>query len=97
METQFRPYSKLLTLGSTQTSSVTLADTGDTAFSCNYVSVESSGAANAHFTVQYDAEGITTPLANQNKPCVLGDTSGVTGGIGKSNGGVVELLLALGS
>lgn len=94
METQFRPYSKILTLGSTSTSSVTLADTGDTAFACNFVSVACSGSNNAYFTVQYDADNVTTPLANQSKPCVLGDTSGITGGIAKTNGGVVELLLA---
>ena len=93
METQFRPFTKILTLGSTATSSVTLADTGNDSFKCNYVSVEGSGGAQAYFTVQYDAPSITTPLANQTTPPVLGDVSGVTGGIAKCNGGVVELLL----
>ena len=93
METQFRPYTLLATL--TDVSSIELRDTSGSLLECNYVSVESSGTGESFFSVSYEAPGITTPLANQTAAsALLGTTSGITGGIGKSNGGVVEFLLS---
>ena len=95
METQFRPYTILATFGTTDGSSIELRDTSGNSLDCNYISVESSGGNNTFFTVSYDAPGITTPLASQTAAsALLGTTSGITGGLGKSNGGVVEFLLS---
>jgi len=95
METQFRPYTILATAASVTPSSIELRDTSGSLLECNYISVESSGTTDSFFSVSYDAPGITTPLANQTTaPSLLGHTSGITGGIGRSSGGVVEFLLS---
>jgi hypothetical protein len=95
METQFRPYTILASLASVTPSSIELRDTSGNSLECNYISVESSGTADSFFSVSYDAPGITTPLANQTTaPSLLGTTSGITGGIARSSGGVVEFLLS---
>jgi len=95
METQFRPYTILATFGTTDGSSIGLRDTAGSSLDCNYISVESSGTTDSFFSVSYDAPGITTPLANQTTTsALLGTTSGITGGIGRSSGGVVEFLLS---
>ena len=95
METQFRPYTKVVELTTTAAQDIPLKDSADELLECNYISVESSGSNNLFFQVAYDAPGLTTPLTGQAKAdAMLGDTSGVTGGVGKSNGGVVELLLS---
>jgi len=95
METQFRPYTKVVELTTTGSNTIDLKDSAGELLKCNYISVESSGAVNLFFQVAYDAPGITTPLSNQSlADAMVGDTSGVTGGVGKSNGGVVELLLS---
>jgi len=95
METQFRPYTILASLASVTPSSIELRDTSGSLLECNYISVESSGTTDSFFSVSYDAPGITTPLANQTTaPSLLGTTSGITGGIARSSGGVVEFLLS---
>ena len=95
METQFRPYTILATATSVTPSSIELRDTSGNSLDCNYISVESSGVGNSFFSVSYDAPGIATPLANQTTaPSLLGHTSGITGGIARSSGGVVEFLLS---
>jgi len=93
METQFRPYTILARL--TDVSSIELQDTSGNSLDCNYISVESSGTGNSFFSVSYNAPGITTPLANQTAAsALLGTTSGITGGIARSSGGVVDFLLS---
>ena len=95
MEVQFRPYTIVASLASVTPSSIELRDTAGNSLDCNYISVESSGTADSFFSVSYDAPGITTPLANQTTaPSLLGTTSGITGGIARSSGGVVEFLLS---
>jgi len=95
METQFRPYTILATAASVTPSSIELRDTSGSLLECNYISVESSSVIDSFFSVSYDAPGITTPLTNQTAAnALLGHTSGITGGIGRSSGGVVELLLS---
>jgi hypothetical protein len=95
METQFRPYTLVATLDTTTASSIELRDTNNDLLDCNYISVECSGGNNNFFAISYDAPNIVTPAANQSTAnSLIGDTSGITGGIAKSNGGIVELLLS---
>jgi hypothetical protein len=95
METQFRPYSLVVQLADTDASAVQLRDTAGNSLKCNYVSVEASGATTNMFSVTYDAPGATTPTANfEAASAMIGVTSGITGGVAKCTGGIVELLLS---
>tara|TARA_R110000824_G_scaffold121436_1_gene277551 strand:- start:1193 stop:1615 length:423 start_codon:yes stop_codon:yes gene_type:complete len=98
MEVQFRPYTIMAQIATTDGSSIPLRDTANEPLDCNYVSVETSSAAGNRtqiVTVSYAATGVTTPLENQSPASsVIGATSGMVGGTCKINGGVVELLLS---
>lgn len=94
METQFRPYTKIAQLTTTTASSITLADTNDDLTKFNFVSVEGSGGGTSMFAVVLDLGTSTAASTQSTANTMLGDTSGITGGVAKTNGGVVEFLLS---
>lgn len=94
METQFRPYTKHVLLETTAASSITLADSADDSTKFNFVSIEGSGGGTSMFSVVLDLGTSTTADNQSTATTMLGDTSGITGGIAKTNGGVVEFLLS---
>ena len=94
METQFRPYTKHVLLQTTTASSITLADSADDSTKFNFVSIEGSGGGTSMFSVVLDLGTSTTADNQSTATTMLGDTSGITGGIAKTNGGVVEFLLS---
>ena len=99
MDVQFRPYTIMAQLETTDGSSISLRDTANEPLDCNYISVECSGdqglLGKQWFSVSYAAPGVTTPLANQTADSgLVGSTSGIVGGIARSSYGVVELLLS---
>jgi hypothetical protein len=97
MQIQFRPYSLVASLTTTDPSSIALNDTAGNPIECNFISVEASTAGVARgqfFRVGIDV-GASTPLANyHDTSTIVGTTSGVVGGYAPVNKGVVELLLS---
>tara|TARA_R100001163_G_scaffold60369_1_gene49614 strand:+ start:1590 stop:2006 length:417 start_codon:yes stop_codon:yes gene_type:complete len=96
MEAQFRPYSIVSQLSTTDASSIALKDTSGTALKANFISVEASGEnPDSFFRVAIDSASQTTKVANYvATSATIGTTSGIVGGYASVNKGVVELLLA---
>ena len=96
MREYFRPYTIVAQLANTNVSSITLADSEGNALLSNYVSVEASGEGDAWFSVT--ASSISVAQADNNSvppaSALLGDVSGLVGGIGKTNTGVVQFVLS---
>ena len=97
MEVQFRPYSLVANLSTTDASSIALNDTAGNPIECNFIAVEASGANTQAFyrAAAHPAGASGTPLANYaSVATALGTTSGIVGGYASVNKGVVELLLS---
>tara|TARA_R100000963_G_C4533332_1_gene33720 strand:- start:16 stop:465 length:450 start_codon:yes stop_codon:yes gene_type:complete len=107
MEVQFRPYSMAVQITDAAEDAIELKDSGGNRLKCNFVSIEASGAdGNAYFRVatnpgdrleEASAGGtLTTPVEYSETPAAaLGTTtSGVCGGYGSVNKGIVEYLFS---
>ena len=96
MEAQFRPYSLVAQLSTTDASSIALKDTAGTNLKSNFISVEASGEnPDAFFRVAVQSASQTTKMSEYvATSATIGTTSGVVGGYASVNKGVVELLLA---
>jgi hypothetical protein len=96
MREYFRPYTIVAQLTDTNVSSITLTDSEDNALLSNYVSVEASGDGDAWFSVTASSISVAQAANNSVPPAsaLLGDVSGLIGGIGKTNAGVVQFVLS---
>jgi hypothetical protein len=97
MREYFRPYTLVAQLTNTDVSSVTLTDSAGTALKSNFVSVETSSAAGISWA-SVTASSISTEQSRNNTvppaSSLLGNTSGLIGGVAPSNKGVVEFVLS---
>lgn len=97
MNTTLRPYTKYITVGATETSSIQFKDTAGSSLPCNYIRVTTSGTAAAtddnDFTVYLSSiNGLTNP----DTPIGVGtlDGSGFCGVHGQGDGiNPVEIFL----
>ena len=94
MREQFRPYTMIVDLTTATPSGITLTDSGGAPLACNFVSVEGSGTGNTLFSVIISGIGVHAGVDTKDAANMQGTTSGVIGGAGRSNQGIVELVLA---
>ena len=94
MREQFRPYTLVADITTTDPSSITLTDSEGTALECNFVSVEASGGADAFFSVILSSIPVAAGNLSKDAANMIGFTSGVIGGAARSAQGVVEFVLA---
>jgi hypothetical protein len=93
----FRPYTLVAELTDTDVSSVTLTDSAGDALKSNFVSVETS-SVDTDAWVSVTASSISTEQSRNNTvppaSALLGNTSGLIGGVAPANKGVVEFVLS---
>jgi hypothetical protein len=96
MREHFRPYTLVAQLTNTDVSAVALTDSAGTPLKSNFVSVEtSSDTSDAWASVTVSSISVSAARAGVVPPAsaLLGNVSGLIGGVAPTNKGVVEFVL----